>query len=85
MSQSFGNIDVDRPYRIQINTPPDFAEIRSLEMTSLYYCMETATFGNHWGAADMQFWGMLLLESLPRLRDWHFHSANQLQNTCQHW
>lgn len=47
MSQSFGNIDVDRPYRIQINTPPDFAEIRSLEMTSLYYCMETATFGNH--------------------------------------
>lgn len=36
MSQSFGNIDMDRPYRIQINTPPDFAEIRSLEMTSLY-------------------------------------------------
>lgn len=36
MCQSFGNIDVDRPYRIQIKTLPDFAEMRSEEMTSLY-------------------------------------------------
>lgn len=84
MSQSFGNIDVDRPYRIQINTPPDFAEIRSLEMTSLYTIVWRQL---HLGMIEeLQTCNSeeLLLESLPRLKDWHFHSANQLQNTCQH-
>lgn len=84
MSQSFGNIDMDRPYRIQINTPPDFAEIRSLEMTSLYTIVWRQL---HLGMIEeLQTCNSeeLLLESLPRLKDWHFHSANQLQNTCQH-
>lgn len=84
MSQSFGNIDVDRPYRIQINTLPDFAEIRSLEMTSLYTIVWRQL---HLGMIEeLQTCNSeeLLLESLPRLKDWHFHSANQLQNTCQH-